>query len=371
MAQRVEWRDYYQILELSRDDNPDEASIKKRYHELALKWHPDINKDPEATFKIQMINEAFTILGNPKKRQEYDELYRQKEEERLRQTQDSTQSEPGREQSRSKADEKFQEFRNRYYDSEGNPLNSDEVLESLMFKQSRDTGDGFKEWIDRWEASEHEVIRIKEQNSEQYINRDFEENELRLKNERENALNLEVPLSETDLGLIEAIRKSTKLQIGKKYEVLGDDGKSFWEVSPINNGEWTLSIHRTLRDQQLKYPNRKIVEGRFQSLNKVQEGKLYLLETLLNRDNINDPIVPRELRGYMLATIGIANALDNPGTFEPSELKKSVEQIQLYNKANGVEGQQPRSIESLNQGLNTERVREIRTEPREGSPPVR
>ena len=44
----------------------DQEYIKKQYHKLALKWHPDKNKDDylDATIKFQKINEAYDFLSN-------------------------------------------------------------------------------------------------------------------------------------------------------------------------------------------------------------------------------------------------------------------------------------------------------------------
>jgi curved DNA-binding protein CbpA len=39
-----------------------EDDIKKAYHKLAMEWHPDRNKSPEAEDKIKKINEAYDVL---------------------------------------------------------------------------------------------------------------------------------------------------------------------------------------------------------------------------------------------------------------------------------------------------------------------
>lgn len=63
--------DYYEILGVSKNATLDE--IKAAYRRLALKWHPDKNKSPEATEKFKQINKAFEVLSDPKKREIYDQ----------------------------------------------------------------------------------------------------------------------------------------------------------------------------------------------------------------------------------------------------------------------------------------------------------
>ncbi len=63
-------RDYYDTLGVSKNATPDE--IKRAYRELALKLHPDRNKSPDATERFKAINEAYAVLGDPQKRQQYD-----------------------------------------------------------------------------------------------------------------------------------------------------------------------------------------------------------------------------------------------------------------------------------------------------------
>lgn len=64
-------KDYYKILEV--DEKADANAIKKSYHRLARQYHPDVGgKDSENKFKE--INEAYEVLSDPKRRQEYDRL---------------------------------------------------------------------------------------------------------------------------------------------------------------------------------------------------------------------------------------------------------------------------------------------------------
>lgn len=63
-------KDYYGILGVSKTASPEE--IKKAYRNLAKKYHPDLNKEANASDKFKEINEAASVLGDPKKREQYD-----------------------------------------------------------------------------------------------------------------------------------------------------------------------------------------------------------------------------------------------------------------------------------------------------------
>ena len=69
-------RDYYEVLGLSKDATPDD--IKKKYRKLSLQWHPDkhVNdsekEKKEAEEKFKEIAEAYAVLSDEKKKQEYD-----------------------------------------------------------------------------------------------------------------------------------------------------------------------------------------------------------------------------------------------------------------------------------------------------------
>lgn len=64
-------RDYYEILGVSR--NADDSAIKKAYHRLAKKYHPDTNVgNAQAEERFKEITEAYGILSDPEKRKLYD-----------------------------------------------------------------------------------------------------------------------------------------------------------------------------------------------------------------------------------------------------------------------------------------------------------
>lgn len=66
--------DYYKVLNVDR--NASDAEIKKSYRSLAMKYHPDRNKDnpQEAEVKFKQISEAYEVLSDPKKRAAYDQF---------------------------------------------------------------------------------------------------------------------------------------------------------------------------------------------------------------------------------------------------------------------------------------------------------
>lgn len=72
---RVKFRDYYEVLGVSREAGPEE--IRKAFRKLARKHHPDVAADKAtAEEKFKEINEAYEVLGDPEKRNKYDALGR-------------------------------------------------------------------------------------------------------------------------------------------------------------------------------------------------------------------------------------------------------------------------------------------------------
>ena len=65
-------RDYYEVLGVSKTASKDE--IKDAYRKLALQYHPDRNKAPEAEEKFKEISEAYAVLSDDEKRSQYDML---------------------------------------------------------------------------------------------------------------------------------------------------------------------------------------------------------------------------------------------------------------------------------------------------------
>ena len=69
----AEKRDYYEVLGVPK--SADDAALKKAYRQLAKKYHPDTNPgDQEAEAKFKEASEAYAVLSDPQKRQQYDQF---------------------------------------------------------------------------------------------------------------------------------------------------------------------------------------------------------------------------------------------------------------------------------------------------------
>ena len=68
----MEFKDYYEILDVKRDASADE--IKKAFRKAARKYHPDVNTDADAEVKFKDVNEAYEVLKDPERRAAYDQL---------------------------------------------------------------------------------------------------------------------------------------------------------------------------------------------------------------------------------------------------------------------------------------------------------
>uniref|UniRef100_A0A1A7YLC8 DnaJ homolog subfamily B member 9 n=1 Tax=Iconisemion striatum TaxID=60296 RepID=A0A1A7YLC8_9TELE len=65
-------KDYYDILGVPKGAT--ERQIKKAFHKLAMKFHPDKNKSPDAEVRFREIAEAYETLSDETKRREYDQF---------------------------------------------------------------------------------------------------------------------------------------------------------------------------------------------------------------------------------------------------------------------------------------------------------
>ncbi len=69
----VRWKDYYQILQVHPQTEAD--VIAAAYRRLALKYHPDRNREPGAEERFKELNEANEVLSDEQRRARYDSIY--------------------------------------------------------------------------------------------------------------------------------------------------------------------------------------------------------------------------------------------------------------------------------------------------------
>uniref|UniRef100_A0A8C1JSW7 DnaJ homolog subfamily B member 9 n=1 Tax=Cyprinus carpio TaxID=7962 RepID=A0A8C1JSW7_CYPCA len=65
-------KDYYEILGVPKDAS--DRQIKKAFHKLAMRYHPDKNKSPDAEAQFREIAEAYETLSDDNRRKEYDQM---------------------------------------------------------------------------------------------------------------------------------------------------------------------------------------------------------------------------------------------------------------------------------------------------------
>ena len=68
----AEKRDYYEVLGLKKGATDEE--IKRAFRKLAKQYHPDVNKEEGAEAKFKEIGEAYAVLSDPQKKQQYDQF---------------------------------------------------------------------------------------------------------------------------------------------------------------------------------------------------------------------------------------------------------------------------------------------------------
>ena len=68
----MEYKDYYKTLGVDRDIS--QTDLKKAYRKLARKYHPDVSKLADAEERFKEVNEAYEVLGDVKKREQFDTL---------------------------------------------------------------------------------------------------------------------------------------------------------------------------------------------------------------------------------------------------------------------------------------------------------
>jgi curved DNA-binding protein len=68
----LSYTDYYEVLGVSRD--ADQDAIRRAYRKLARQYHPDLNSDEGAEERFKELGEAYEVLSDPERREQYDRL---------------------------------------------------------------------------------------------------------------------------------------------------------------------------------------------------------------------------------------------------------------------------------------------------------
>lgn len=76
-----EWIDFYHVLQVHQFAEPD--VIENTYKKLCKKYHPDVNHDPGAEERMKLINRAYEVLGDEKKRDAYFKMWSEKTQKTL------------------------------------------------------------------------------------------------------------------------------------------------------------------------------------------------------------------------------------------------------------------------------------------------
>ncbi|MDC0534465.1 DnaJ domain-containing protein [Francisellaceae bacterium] len=113
----MEFKDYYKTLEV--DKSASAADIKKSFRKLARKYHPDVSSEENAQDKFKELNEAYEVLKDAKKREEYDQFVASGGRSAHQHTQ--------YDQANSNQDQQRQ-----YYSSTGNPEDFSDFFESMF-----------------------------------------------------------------------------------------------------------------------------------------------------------------------------------------------------------------------------------------------
>jgi curved DNA-binding protein CbpA len=67
----VDKNDYYSILQI--DTNATQEEVRAAYKRLSFLYHPDRSEHPQATRRMQLLNEAYRVLSSQEKRARYDQ----------------------------------------------------------------------------------------------------------------------------------------------------------------------------------------------------------------------------------------------------------------------------------------------------------
>lgn len=130
-------KDYYKALNIKKEATKEE--IKRAYRKLARKFHPDINKDGDAQSSFTEISEAYEVLKDDLKRQEYDTIQSFDQNKKTSHSDPNWANQFGKDSSkfRSTSPHSFNEFNNSLFGEEVDQFSSDDIFSFIHGHQGR------------------------------------------------------------------------------------------------------------------------------------------------------------------------------------------------------------------------------------------
>lgn len=130
-------KDYYKALNIKKEATKDE--IKRAYRKLARKFHPDINKDGDAPSSFNEISEAYEVLKDDLKRQEYDTIRDFEHNNKTSHSDPNWANQFGKDNSRfrSTSPHSFNEFNSSSFGEESSHFSSDDIFSFIHGHQDR------------------------------------------------------------------------------------------------------------------------------------------------------------------------------------------------------------------------------------------
>lgn len=158
---RMPDRDYYEVLGVP--PNATDEQIRRRFRDLARKYHPDVNRSPDAEHRFKEITEAYRVLSSPSLRADYDLMRRSAQNARTG-TGSATTTPPPRSRPSSQQDMRQQRptgASSAYTSARSAEIEAQQLLQSAMLAYARGN-------LHEAQSLAKRVLRIQRHNAQAY-----------------------------------------------------------------------------------------------------------------------------------------------------------------------------------------------------------
>lgn len=158
---RMPDRDYYEVLGVP--PNATDEQIRRRFRDLARKYHPDVNRSPDAEHRFKEITEAYRVLSSPSLRADYDLMRRSAQNARTG-TGSATTTPPPRSRPSSQQDMRQQRptgASSAYTSARSADIEAQQLLQSAMLAYARGN-------LHEAQSLAKRVLRIQRHNAQAY-----------------------------------------------------------------------------------------------------------------------------------------------------------------------------------------------------------